>query len=158
MRQCHRGCRGDDGAVNRLGAHRACLHTEQSCVLIISSGSCQMTEDFNLVVNSQALVLLGKRCQLGNACLRSKNRLAVTDQSRLNKSTFCVHGHQNIDGLATITTYRFKIHRLKHITFELWLCIRNFSAFSEQGVKRHARLHFTHHEGICKNFIDIFFK
>ena len=117
-----------------------------------------MAKDFNLVVNRQALVLFGKRCQLGNARLRSKNRLAVTDQSRLNKSTLCVHGYQNIDGLAPITTHWFKIYRLKHIAFMFGFSVWHFRAFAEQGVQRHARLHFTHHEGICKDFVDIFFE
>ena len=69
-----------------------------------------MSKDFNLVVNCQALVLLGKLRQRGNTCIGTKNRLAVADQSRRHEPTFCVHGHQNIDGLATIATHRFKIH------------------------------------------------
>ena len=97
-----------------------------------------MTKDFNIVVNCQALVLLCKLCQLGNARLRSKNRLAVTDQSRLNKSTFCIHGHQNIDGLAPITTHWFKINRLKHIALMFGFSVRHFRVFAEQGVQRHA--------------------
>ena len=117
-----------------------------------------MTKDFNLVVNRQALVLFGKCCQLGNACIRPKNRLAVADKKRGQKAALCVHGHQNIDGLSPIATYRLEVYRLKHITFEFRFGVWHVSAFAEQWVKRHARLHFTHHKNICKDFVDVFFK
>ena len=109
MRQSHRSSRGDDGAVNRLGSDCACLHAKQGGILVITPRSRQMTKNFNPVVNRQALILLGKGRQLGNTCIRAKNRLAVADQKRFDEAPFGVHGHQNIDGFTAIASHRLEV-------------------------------------------------
>jgi hypothetical protein len=67
-----------------------------------------MTKNFNSVVNRQALVLLGKCGQFGDARIRAKNWLAVADEKRLNEAPLGVHGHQDIDGFTAITPHRLE--------------------------------------------------
>ena len=82
----------------------------------------------------------------------------MADEKRFDEASLGVNGHQNIDGLATIASHRLEIYGLKYIAFVLWFGVGQFRVFGEQGIQRHARLHFSHDESISKNLGNVFFE